>query len=521
MINQIIIWFNAISKNINKDFIKGISIGLILMMFYTVYDAFETAEFIVKPMIFTGVGLVTAIVMASIYIDKNKEIFKKYVEDNVDDFIEDEQRVIIEVVEATMSPQRAKKVPKALKKSKSLKAIAKLSPIVAGLIARFFALSTLLSVLGATVSLALFLATYMQVKHLEIQNDLISAQNKKIDVQNNLAEATRRAALIYELTAVLDEIDEELDILEKKRIKEKINIKSLKLDTVDYEYEEYLEKLGLVKNTFWGYFNTERYENEISSRLVGRIIALSKVLRPYRQLSNDTTLSTYLSPERGQLLVSLVESSLNFNSLTNGDFSFMALANLEIGSPDFVSEDYMRSKIKDLRYLKAQNCNLSNVIFYKTSFSNSDFSEGSLVDVEFNENDLSSVDFSSTNIVNSKMTHSYIYQLYLNDAYLDGLIIENSFLYGYGAPLLVDSTSNPIIFKNSFVDSLALDGLRKFFDIGELEITLVKEEESNRIITDEEEEYLNTLTSYDHMREEMKVGMFKVNGKVKVNKSLY
>lgn len=105
---------------------------------------------------------------------------------------------------------------------------------------------------------------------LYYQNIKIDHQNVRLDQQTQLQEADRRSSLVFLLSNTLEAINTEL--------KE------------DYGKDS-------IRN--------------LSPQLIGQIIALSRSFRPYRFLENDTLIAQPLSPERGQLLVSLVESQLD------------------------------------------------------------------------------------------------------------------------------------------------------------------------------------------------------------------
>jgi hypothetical protein len=97
---------------------------------------------------------------------------------------------------------------------------------------------------------------YCQNNLLENQNRLIVNQNTRIEQQTYLQEAGRRSSLIFLMNNVLDKMDEEL--------KSPVN-----------------------------------KDRNLSDQLIGRIVALSKSLKPYKYLESDS-LSMTVSPERGQ-----------------------------------------------------------------------------------------------------------------------------------------------------------------------------------------------------------------------------
>lgn len=188
-------------------------------------------------------------------------------------------------------------------------------------------------------------------------NSLLSQQNARIDVQNQLAEAARRSALIVELTSINERID--------------------------------------------AYRARAADEVTLPKSLVGRIVALSKSLRPYQYISYQSDdLSSFgspfagspraaeagqvqlveraLSPERGQLLLTLASANIrNFGDLiTEGiDFRYADLRGVTLRAVKLINAE--------LQYSDFRGAN-----FYATQFSSSDltsarFDGASLIGVNF------------------------------------------------------------------------------------------------------------------------------------------
>ena len=128
-----------------------------------------------------------------------------------------------------------------------------------------------------------------QNEKIDKQNELINNQNSKLVQQNYLVEAQRRATLQFELSEILNRIDEELEI----------------------------NKNG-----------------QLSGSLKSRIVALTLAMKPYRSYENDT-LKAPFNFEKGQLFTYLVNSVINemdlSEILSNGDFSYMKLKNITLG----------------------------------------------------------------------------------------------------------------------------------------------------------------------------------------------
>ena len=99
------------------------------------------------------------------------------------------------------------------------------------------------------------------------QNKLIEKQNYRVEQQTHLIEASRRSSQMFVMSDVLSDLNKELE-------------------------------------------NPKNIDRKISKTLTGRIISLSSAMKPYKYLENDTLIKRALSPERGQLLITLLESNI-------------------------------------------------------------------------------------------------------------------------------------------------------------------------------------------------------------------
>ncbi|HMX39511.1 MAG TPA: hypothetical protein PKD78_04255, partial [Saprospiraceae bacterium] len=115
---------------------------------------------------------------------------------------------------------------------------------------------------------------YNQNKLLTQQNELVRQQNKRLDQQTYLQEAERRSSLIFLMGNILDALNQEL--------RADIGAPGVR---------------------------------DLSPQLIGRVIALSNSLRPYRYLGTDSLVTRELSPERGHLLLSIISSQIDPGSL--------------------------------------------------------------------------------------------------------------------------------------------------------------------------------------------------------------
>lgn len=231
------------------------------------------------------------------------------------------------------------------------------------------------------VALGPLVLAILQTYYLKKQNEKFDVQNKRIEQQTYLQEAERRSSLVFLFDNVLDKLDEELK---------------------------------------------ESPGRELSPQLVGRIIALSKALKPYRFLEGDSITPTMSSPERGQLLLSLVASKLGRNTYDNiflmADFSYAILDNVSL----------------DDAYLR--NINLSHATLKGLSLVGADFSYANLESATFMDTRAFSSDprskrtrfdfanFHAARLENSDFTRSSFVYVNFTDAVLQNVLFRKTFL---------------------------------------------------------------------------------------------
>lgn len=186
-----------------------------------------------------------------------------------------------------------------------------------------------------------------QNKQIELQNELSKEQNSRIRDQTFLQEANRRGSLVFLLNNTLDKIDEEI---------------------------KNLSTIGDTSRT-------------LSSELIGRIASLSVAFKPYYYFDQDKLTDKLISPERGQLLLTLLNSDLNTETLTqifsSADFSYSQLINT------------------DLRNITIRNINLRNSDFSGSNFYNVEIRNSNLSGSIFNDNDINLSLIFNTNLENS------------------------------------------------------------------------------------------------------------------------
>jgi uncharacterized protein YjbI with pentapeptide repeats len=243
---------------------------------------------------------------------------------------------------------------------------------------------------------------------------MLARQNELIDLQAQLAESARRSALIMEQTAILDEIDEELDRLPG-------------FDTM---------RIGVYETTL----------PRLSERLEGRIIALSKSLRPYRYLDGGRLIEQSQSPERGQLLLALLRSRIDIRDLlmeadfTAADLSGAKLSqfHLEIPVPS-VFEDMpgpmfqllSRANFRGARidYSRLRSVDLTMAIFDESRIWQTDFGGSWIQDGSFKNAIIDYTTFRKTNLMRARFDGARLSNVSFSGTNLRGASFRNAKLF--------------------------------------------------------------------------------------------
>lgn len=225
---------------------------------------------------------------------------------------------------------------------------------------------------------------------IESQTGLIANQNKRLDQQTYLQEAERRSALIFIYGGLLE--------------------------TINQEVKEAEEKTG---------------RRNLSPQIIGQIIALSQRMKPYRYLENDSLISKPLSPERSQLLISLIESKLDSSTYLNifkkADFSYADLESVNLEGQDlrYINLSYSNLKGANLRYTKLDFANLS-----KTELDSVDLVKSSLFLTNLNNSHIYGTDFRTSSLKSSffidcKINNTKFDYADLRNTVFDKSVIEN------------------------------------------------------------------------------------------------
>lgn len=279
-----------------------------------------------------------------------------------------------------------------------------LSDLMAQVVWRLTRIGTFAFLAAVAPLFIMVIQTWMlsrQNDKLEVQNNLLGRQNQRLDQQINLEEGNRRSSLIFFMSNIMDKLDIELRA------------------------------------------NPNR---SLSDPLIGRIVSLSQSMRPYRYLENDSLTPRQLSPERGQLLFSLINSNLdkatydkifaraNFNyaDLREANFSEAYLRGAKLANSSFSNANFNYADLRgaDLSNAWLEHATFRNTAMDKINLSGANLRESRMENITMRDGDLSMADlrqiylegnFSGTNLEGVKMQNASLVDVNLEGCYFQSL----------------------------------------------------------------------------------------------------
>ena len=223
-----------------------------------------------------------------------------------------------------------------------------LSDLLSSIIIRLTRVGFLLILTAVLPSILLIFQTYYLGKQNTLitgQSEMFKQQNKRLDQQTYLQEAERRGQTLLIMDNMLKEISTDV---------------------------------------------SRSSANAIDDATAGRLISLSKMLKPYKYLENDSLIARVTSPERGYLLVSLLETGINLNttarSRSNGrlierlDFTYAELRNLSLKGADLIQIDLSNADLRSSSFngIDFEKANLQNTWLHETNLTYASLKEANL-----------------------------------------------------------------------------------------------------------------------------------------------
>ncbi len=212
------------------------------------------------------------------------------------------------------------------------------------------------------------------------QNQLVEKQTSRIEQQTELIEADRRSSLVFLMGNIMDKLDEEL--------KDPYNV-----------------------------------QRKLSYELVGRLSALSYSLKPYRYLKNDRLIKRPLSPERGQMLLSLVNSKLDTVETLDNLYTSTKFSRADL------DEAYLKSAY--LKGVRLNNAELKEADIEQANLNSAYLKHAEMDKIQakgakFRTADLSEASLRSARLEKADFTLSTLYKTDLHKAKLKGAILQDA-----------------------------------------------------------------------------------------------
>lgn len=241
---------------------------------------------------------------------------------------------------------------------------------------RLFFSPAVMATAGGAIGIVTILILLHQNRILLDQNSKIDYQNVKIIEQNNLIEADRRSAQVFLMSDVLSDL--QLVLTDQNR----------------------------------------SIDSTIPMIMANRISSVSRAMIPYRPYFGDS-LSHFQSPERGQLLISLINSGINQDQLNNeildrsqGKFDFAQLNDANLSNQNF------------------DRISLMGSLLSRSDLSQSSLRNSLLIDAKLESANLRESNLEMAKLMLAKMRFAELWDAKLSSANLQGAILNYAFLEG-------------------------------------------------------------------------------------------
>lgn len=254
------------------------------------------------------------------------------------------------------------------------------------------------------------------------QNILLTNQNTLLTTQNQLVEGQRRSSLIFMMSNIMDKVDEEIRV-QKDEIRKKLR-GAKEIDKIA-DPIILLGNIQSIENTI------DSLKWRLSSSVIARIAALSQAFKPHQYLDADT-LSTALSPERGQLLQALAKSNFDSNTYAKiyqeATFRQADLKGADLEGANLKGVDLNDA---DLKGVNLKGSDLRGAFMWRTDLGfsllqNADFSDANVPMGYFQFANLSGANLSNANLWRSDFTEANLSNANLQNVDLRGAILDTA-----------------------------------------------------------------------------------------------
>lgn len=222
-----------------------------------------------------------------------------------------------------------------------------------------------------------------QYTQLERQNELIQTQSIRINQQTYLEEASRRSSLVFLMGGIMDRMYEELN-------------------------------------------SNSNLNDTLSDVLIARMAGLSQALQPYRYLDGDTLIRKELSPERGQLLISLARANLG------KPVHDQVYRQVVFDKADLKNADLKNADLESIRlpYVNLNGAHLNKADLKWAELKGTDFTNAKLHGARLEDVDLRKANLNITDLRSTSFTNANLKMATLRQADLRGANLKSSNLQG-------------------------------------------------------------------------------------------
>lgn len=228
-------------------------------------------------------------------------------------------------------------------------------------------------------------------------NSLLLNQNQKIDQQSFLIEAQRRAGLVTEFTSIMEQIEKERE----KQTKSKS--------------AAFPVSLILAQST------------------VGRIVALSRSYRPYRYLEIDGDAEGSLIPKVvNSTSIPEKEPESILSSFKNRIMRVLGIATAtetETATPSLTKEALSPERGQLLITLVSSNVDLRRIVSSSADFSRSDLRNAVIIDIDLNSINLNGSNLSDSDLLGSTLKSSFLSGVKFTRSCLNNVDFDGAMLY--------------------------------------------------------------------------------------------
>ncbi|MEZ4451569.1 MAG: pentapeptide repeat-containing protein [Nannocystaceae bacterium] len=369
--------------------LKGISLGVVLSLMFTVGANLEAGWYVVSGLLLICVAMVFGVIIGHYVFENRKKKLQKNAATLLGEATAALPAISEELFNLVQTRDRHHLHNLWARFSRVSPSVRELTTLMVAMIFRVMAMSSLLAVLGGAISFAVFLATYLQVEKMTQQNDLLATQNGLItdeakanklaqDIDISLNVAAQRQAIVLGLVS---SIDAELDLHKARKVQDGELLTAVRRD----DDNDAVDRVELAPGMY---------------RRIQRTLAQ---LRPYKVVDPDAGgIATEPSSPEQELLVRYLEGSqvkleplsLRKAYLARSDLSELELAGVDFNAARFDGAGLSKTDLSETYLEEATllGATADEARFVGAKMTRADLRGANLVGADFSEAKMTAVD---------------------------------------------------------------------------------------------------------------------------------